>query len=387
MPRLGDFMREGALAKWAKAPGEPVAQGETVAEIESEKVNYDLEAAQSGILYVVVPEGATVPVDSVIGYLLAEGESPPDTPAPQPAPSKAAARRGAAPREAAARVTGDTVASTPGARRLAARLGVNISQVTPTGPRGRVVEADVRGYHERKESPQTPKLPHRLPKPAKTVPLEGVRKRIAERMRYSLTNTAQLTFVLEVDVTEAQRLRRELSKDTHTTIALAHMLIKACAETLRRIPAANAVLADGNIHYFDEVNIGVAVAMKNGLIVPVLRNVEKMDILEISRGTEELAKKARSGKLTPDDVLGGTFSISVLGIVDAFTPILYAGQSAILGVGRSVEKPVVSKGEVVVREMMTFSLTIDHQVLDGAVAASFLRRLRQAIERPAALLK
>ena len=147
----------------------------------------------------------------------------------------------------------------------------------------------------------------------------------------------------------------------------------------------NTVLSDGSILHFDEINIGVAVALKEGLIVPVLRNVENKDIYQISRETDELGSKARDGKLSSDEVVGGTFTISVLGSVDGFTPILSQGQSGILGVGRPVEKPVAKDGEIAVREMMSLSLTVDHQVIDGAVAASFLRRLQQLIERPAPL--
>ena len=188
-------------------------------------------------------------------------------------------------------------------------------------------------------------------------------------------------------MTDAQRLRREASSSVGTTVALAHVLVKACAETLKRHSEHNTVLSNGNVLYFDEINIGFAVALSEGLIVPVLKQVDGKSIPEIAGEMDELADKARDGNLLPDDVSGGTFTISVLGSVDGFTPILNAGQDAILGVGRSVEKPVVKKGEVVVREMLTVSLTVDHQVIDGAAAASFLRRLQQTVERPAPLFK
>ena len=147
----------------------------------------------------------------------------------------------------------------------------------------------------------------------------------------------------------------------------------------------NSVLADGNVLYFDEVNIGLAVALDDGLIVPVIRDVQDKSIFEVSDKTHDLAVRAREGRLSPDEVVGGTFTISVLGTVDGFTPILNAGQNSILGVGRPVQKPVVRGGEIVVREMLTVSLTSDHQVIDGAVAAAFLRRFQQIIERPSAL--
>jgi pyruvate dehydrogenase E2 component (dihydrolipoamide acetyltransferase) len=381
MPRLGDFMTEGIVARWAKGQGEAVVQGELVAEIESEKLNYELEATSDGILHHAVDEGATVGVDDVIGYLLAEGEE-----APQPqqaAPTVAAARSPAsAPqRRAPSRGAGDVVPSTPGARRLAASLGVDLSQVTPTGPRGRVVDADVRAYHEQ----QQPKAPPGMPEPSKIEPLSGIRRSIAQNMRNSLNQTAQLSYFLEVDVTEAQRMRREAARESGVSINMASVLIKACAESLKRVPALNSILVDGNVMYFDEVNMGVAVALDDGLIVPVLKDVQDKSIAEIAEGVQQLSEKARTGHLSSSEIRGGTFTISVLGVVDGFTPILNPPQNALLGVGRSVQKPVVRGGEIVVREMMTLSLTGDHQVIDGAIAARFFRRLQQLVERPAAL--
>ena len=381
MPRLGDFMTEGIVARWAKGQGEAVVQGELVAEIESEKLNYELEATSDGILHHAVDEGATVGVDDVIGYLLAEAEE-----APQPqqaAPTVAAARSPAsAPqRRAPSRGAGDVVPSTPGARRLAASLGVDLSQVTPTGPRGRVVDADVRAYHEQ----QQPKAPPGMPEPSKIEPLSGIRRSIAQNMRHSLNQTAQLSYFLEVDVTEAQRMRREAARESGVSINMASVLIKACAESLKRVPALNSILVDSNVMYFDEVNMGVAVALDDGLIVPVLKDVQDKSIAEIAEGVQQLSEKARTGHLSSSEISGGTFTISVLGVVDGFTPILNPPQNALLGVGRSVQKPVVRGGEIVVREMMTLSLTGDHQVIDGAIAARFFRRLQQLVERPAAL--
>ncbi|MCI0440389.1 MAG: 2-oxo acid dehydrogenase subunit E2 [Chloroflexi bacterium] len=391
MPRLGDFMTEGIVNAWKKASGEAVRQGEVIAEIESEKLNYELQAASSGVLHVVVKEGDTAPVDGVIAYLLAEGEAPPSPSTPRLAPGAPATQPSAPSRPAAARASGDVVLSTPGARRLAANLGVDISQVTPTGPRGRVVEDDVRDYAERQRQaparPQTSEAPPGYPTPSKVVPLSGIRRAIASHMKGSISSTAQLSFFLEADVTEAQRLRREASREKGVTIGLPHVLIKACAEALKRHPALNTVLHDGSILYFDEINIGVAVALGEGLIVPVVRNAGEMDIAQLAASADDFAARARDGKLSPGDTLGGTFTISVLGSVDGFTPILSAGQSALLGAGRSLQKPVVQDSEIVVREMMTLSLTVDHQVIDGAVAASFIRRLQQLIERPAQLFR
>ena len=383
MPRLGDFMTEGIVARWAKGQGDAVTQGELIAEIESEKLNYELEATSDGFLHHAVDEGATVGVDDVIGYLLAEGEEPPQPQQPAAVAAPSSAPAAAPQRRAPRRGPSDVVPSTPGARRLAASLGVDISQVTPTGPRGRVVDADVRAYHEA----QQPKAPPGMPEPSKIEPLRGMRRAIAQNMRDSLTGTAQLSYFLEVDVTEAQRMRREAARESGVSINMASVLIKACAESLKRVPTLNSILVDENVMYFDEVNMGVAVALEDGLIVPVLKGVQDMSVAEIAEGVQQLSEKARAGGLSSSEISGGTFTISVLGVVDGFTPILNPPQNALLGVGRSAQKPVVRSGEIVVREMMTLSLTGDHQVIDGAIAASFFRRLQQLVERPAALFR
>ena len=386
MPRLGDFMTEGTIAKWATASGETVTQGEVIAEIESEKLNYELEATRNGVLHTLAAEGDTVQVDMVMAYLLDEGEAPPEPDAPAAAPTTSAS---AAPARADTKpsLAGTAVPSTPGARRLAVKLGIDISEVTATGPRGRVIEADVRCHSDASTEESASTTPPGLGAPASTTTIEGMRKTIAEHMRRSIAETAQLSFFLDLDVTEAQRLRREHSANTDDTVSLAHVLIKACAEALRRNPKLNSVLAGGTIYHYDEINVGVAVSLDEGLIVPVVKGVESMDIDQLATEITALAERARTGELRSGDLAGGTFTVSVLGSVDGFTPILNAGQSAILGAGRSVEKPVVRRGEVVVREMMTVSLTVDHQVIDGAVAAGFLRRLQQLVERPAAIFK
>lgn len=383
MPRLGDFMTEGIVAKWAKSQGDAVSQGELIAEIESEKLNYELEATSDGFLHQAVDEGATVGVDDVIGYLLAEGEDPPQPQQPAAAVQTASAPAATPQRRAPRRGASDVVPSTPGARRLAASLGVDISQITPTGPRGRVVDADVRAYHEA----QQPQTPPGMPEPSKIEPLRGMRRAIAQNMRESLEGTAQLSYFLEVDVTEAQRMRREAARESGVNINMASVLIKACAETLMRVPALNSILVGDNVMYFDEVNMGVAVALDDGLIVPVLKGVQDMSVAQIAEGVQGLSERARAGQLSSAEISGGTFTISVLGVVDGFTPILNPPQNALLGVGRSAQKPVVRGGEIVVREMMTLSLTGDHQVIDGAVAASFFRRLQQMVERPASLFR
>ena len=389
MPRLGDFMTEGTISKWNKAAGEGVEQGEVICEIESEKLNYQLEAGGSGVLHRVAGEGDVVPVDGIIAYLLAEGEAPPaaaEAGAPSDAAQRAAARR--APSRQAGRRGDSSVPSTPGARRLAASLDVDIAQVTPTGPRGRVTEGDVRAFAESQQAAPAAAGPRGLPEPASSDALSGMRKSIADHMRSSLAGTAQLSFFMELDVTEAQRLRKEASSTSDVTLSIAHVLTKACAGALKRYPALNSVHVrrpDSHLRRRER---------RRGRIPargPRRARRAREPTRRASRrspGRRPTWRNAQGMALSgPDEVLGGTFTISVLGSVDGFTPILNSGQSAILGVGKSAEKPVVRDGEIVVREMITVSLTVDHQVVDGAVAAGFMRRLQQLVERPAALFR
>jgi len=361
-----------------------------IAEIETEKINYELEATGDGLLYQVASEGAVVEVSGLMGYLLAEGEAVPEAPKPM-APSGPSAAAPAARRAAPARAAGGGTPSTPGARKLAAKLGVNLSQVTATGPRGRVVEADVRGFAESgaksgagatKNDDGAAAILAGLPEPSKVVKMSGMRKGIADHMTASIQNTAQLTFTLEVPVTELQRQRKEWSRANKSPVTNTHVFTKACAQVIGEMPIYNTVLAGGSVHYFDEINIGVAVALKEGLIVPVVRDVANTSLTDVAKQTSELTKKVQSGRISPDELAGGTFTISVLGTVDVFTPILNRGQSAILGVGATRQKPVVEDGEVVVRDVCTFSLTVDHQTVDGAVAAEFLKNFSDLLQAP-----
>jgi pyruvate dehydrogenase E2 component (dihydrolipoamide acetyltransferase) len=380
MPRLGDFMTEGIVTKFTKASGDNVSQGEVIAEIETEKVNYDLEATNSGVFHPVVYQGATVLVDDVMGYLLEDGETPP-VPEKEPikSPTAKIISQNADPlRPSTSNTKGNAVPSTPGARKLAAKLDIDLADITPTGPRGRVVESDVRAIAEKSASSK-PLLPPGLPRPISEIFLEGMRKTIAGHMKNSLANTAQLSYFLEVDVTEAQKIRR--GQD----LGMAEVLIKATSEALIRVPALNSVLVNDAIMKFDRVNIAFAVALDDGLVVPVIRETNSKNIREIAGEIKTLSEAAKNGTLGPDDFMGGTFTISILGSVDGFTPILNQSQVGLLGVGRSLQKPVVKDGQVVIREMMTLSLTGDHQVVDGAVAASFFRRLQRLIESPSKL--
>ena len=385
MPRLGDFMTEGVVTRFTKSQGENVNQGEVIAEIETEKVNYDLEATVSGIFHPSVDAGATVAVDDVMGYLLDEGEEAPAKESSDASTTKRT-RRDSPPsgyRKQPRRKEGSPGPSPPGATKHAANLGVDLEKITPTGPRGRIVEADVRNFAESAASSKDENiltgLPAGHPDPVEETQLRGMRRAIANNMRKSLTETAQYSFFFEVDVTDAQVYRREAS------VGLTEFLIKASGEAIKRVPAMNSVIAGDTIYRFDQVNIAMAVALENGLVVPVIEDVGNKSLKQVSEDVKSLSAQAREGKIRPDQLVGGTFTISVLGSVDGFTPILNQGQVGLLGVGRSTQKPVVKKGEIVIREMMTLSLTGDHQAIDGAVAGNFCRRLQQLEENPSRL--
>ena len=385
MPQLGMIMTEGTLARWFKSPGEAVQQGEPLAEITTEKITYELESPETGVFHPVVGEGDVVPVEELIAHILAEGEPAPEAPKPEAVPPATAGTARAVSAAGSQAPAPEGVRAAPSARKLAAQLDIDIAQVPPARPGGRIVEADVRAFAEKMKSGEAGPAPSGFPKPSKVMPFSGIRRAIAESMRRSVASTAQLSFHIDVDMTEASARRRELSKKSEVTLSIADVLLKACAEALVRHPQLNTILVDGKVHFFDEVNIGLAVALNEGLVVPVIKDVQDKGLEELARERDQLVTKAREGRLLPDDMAGGTFTLTVLGTVDGFTPILNPGQSAILGMGRVAKKPVVLGDQIVIREMATLSLTVDHQVVDGAPAPGFLRRLKQVLERPGAL--
>ena len=376
MPKLGMVMSEGVINSWKKNSGDSIDSGEIIAEIETEKLNYELEATNSGILHIIHNAGVSVEVDGVIGYILSENEPIPE---PETQPSLTSENQDNSPLQESQQPSipaknnqkSDIIPSTPGARKLAKNLNVDISLIKGTGPRGRITESDVRTFSENLPVDQS-----------SGDPLTGIRKSIASHMKSSLSNTAQLSFFIELDVTETQSFRKNLSKENNIKVGLNHIFIKASSLAIKSVPKINSTFQNNLLTKHENVNVGIAVALKEGLIVPVIQNVEDLTILEISNSTDKLVEKARTGKLSSDEISEGTFTISALGVVDGFTPILNAGQSAILGIGRSVEKPVVIKGQIVIREMLVASLTVDHQIIDGADAALFIRRLKQSIENP-----
>jgi pyruvate dehydrogenase E2 component (dihydrolipoamide acetyltransferase) len=344
---------------------------------------------------------------------ISEGPSPTVT---RPAPAKPAA-----PTEKR------FVPASPAARRLAKELGVDLARLSGSGPEGRITEADVQRFHV--EGPPAPKitplaeemarqagldistiqgtgeggkitkedvqrrLATQKPAPAavpgvKSIPFAGMRKSIAQNMHASLHNTAQLTAFVEVDVTEMVRFRDMIRdayrSDESVKVSYNDILILAVARALKRHPIMNSTLVGEEIFLHETVNMGIAVALTDGLIVPVLHNADQMRLLEIARGARELTRKAREGTLTVDEVTGGTFTITNMSMfpVDGVTPILRPPETGILGVGRIKEKPAVFNGQIMIRSMMFLSLTFDHQVVDGAPANQFLGTVAAYLENP-----
>lgn len=380
MPKFGLTMTEGTIQQWFKAEGDAITAGEALFEVETEKVLYEIEAPADGtvakLLYAVeavVGVGLPVAVLAEAGedvaeiaarYADAAGAQAAPTPAAPTSPEAAPAAESAAPADRPKRVP-----VTPAARKLAKEHAIDLDRVTGSGPRGRITREDVQKIIDGGGQPAaTP-----APTADETQPLRGMRKVIAERMHQSLQGSAQLTITSEVDVSELIDRRQAVRQEFGVTYT--DFIVQACAHTLRQHPRMNATLEDATLHLNRGIHVGLAVALDEGLIVPVVRDADRKSLKEIAGEAKTLAEKARAGRLTLEDVSGGTFTVSNLGMygVDAFTPILNTPQTGILGVGRIVEKPALSRGEIAKRSTMVLSLTFDHRVIDGAPAGAFLQ--------------
>jgi len=368
MPRLSLTMKEGTVVQWFKKEGENVQKGEPLVEVLSEKVTYDVEAPESGVLRkILAGEGSNVPIDQAMGIIAAPDETITEvkTTAPTPSP-KVEAAAAVSELEAAPEIAERFLAS-PAAKRLAKELNVDLAQVRGTGPEGRVVEDDVRRFAEQVV---------RKPRVREVIPLTGIRKTTAERLSLSARTAPHSTITMEVDMTNAAKLREE--KDLSYT----DMLVKAVATALRDHLLLNSTLEDEQIKVYEDINVGVAVATEKGLVVPVVHNANKRTLSEIAATMKNLIEKAKLSKLAKEDLSGGTFTVTNLGMygVDVFIPIINPPETAILGVGRVAEKPVIADKEIKMKPVMQLSLAFDHRVVDGAPAARFLQKVKQVLE-------
>jgi len=381
MPKFGMAQEEATIVRWYKQEGERVEQGEHLLEVMTDKVSMDVEAPASGVLLkAIYHEDQVVPVTVVIGYIGQEGEEIPEE-EPLPAGEEAAkpALVPSAPRSAVKPPAGK-VKATPAARRLAREKGLDLSLVVGTGPDGLIRTEDVEAY-----------VPSEAAVEGELVPLKGVRKIIAERMATSWRAAPHISFTVTVDMTDEEVSRAAWNEDRaedEAKLSVTGMLIKMVADLLPSHPYLNASLRGEEVLLHNQVNVGMAVARDEGLIVPVLKGADGLTLEEVALKCSDLAERARTGKLTPDDVVGGTFTVSNLGMfgVEQFNAIINPPESAILAVGTLGPEPVVVEGAVAVRLRMRITLSVDHRVADGALAGQFLADLKRALEEPRALL-
>jgi len=419
IPKLGMQMTEATLVEWKVSEGERVSQGEVVLTIETEKTQWEVEAASEGLVHILVPADETAPVARVVG-LIAENETelekirkePPGEIYTSEAGATAAQAEGA-PTTPEAEKAGVQAAPaerkrvriSPVARKMAEEHMIDVTAITGTGPEGRIIREDIQKAIEAKERGEAPVQAAASTsgeiiqgkRVKDTIRLKSMRKSIADHMHRSLTISAQLTSMGEIDMTEVKKIRtamvqREASVGARITYT--DILVLAVAKALKEFPIVNASLIENDIKLWEDINVGVAVALEGGtdggLIVPVIRNADTKSLVDINRELKVLVEKARNGKLTPDDVTGSTFTVTNLGAFGGGygfgTPIINQPESAILGTGAITDRPVVKEGQIVIRPIMTYSLTFDHRVIDGAPAAMFILRLTELLENPGLLL-
>ena len=402
LPKLAASMDDGVISKWLKAVGESVKKGEPLFEVESDKVTTEVEAPVDGILQrIVVPEGEKIDVGTVLAVIAGREETVPETNGGGSHAASAAITGSvavASPSSVLAAPPATKIFVTPRARKVADELGVDLNRVKGTGPGGRILERDVLAVGPSTTAPSPEVVPPPVvpvappvatPVAASTpLPLAGMRRVIAERMVRSQQTVAEVTLTQEADVAEVMKLREQVSaewqKQHGFKVSPTDVIIKAVARALREHPRLNSSLTDAGIQDHAEVNVGVAVALDEGLIVPVIRNADQKSLLDIAKNVRDLSERARKNQLGRDDLTGGTFTVTNMGMlgVEAFTPIINWPECAILGVGRIADRAVVRDGQVVARPTLWLSLTFDHRIVDGAPAAVFLSRVRQLLESP-----
>ncbi len=402
MPKLGLTMESGTILKWMVGEGDPVKKGEIILQIQTDKVEYDVEAPEKGsLLKMYAAEGEEIacgenlavigePGEDISGFQeKAESETArqADPPAPAPAPAVPAPEALTLP----ARAPGARVFASPAARRVARELGIDYRTLRGTGPNGRIVQADVRaasGAGGAAIPASPPAAASGPPAVARSSPVTGMRKVIIDRMGASWSQVPRVTLQIEADLTNLLAVR-EASKlawesDLGVKVSINDLILFYTVRAVRRCPAVNVTLSDGQVHQMQDVNLGVAVAVEDGLLVPVIRGADQKSIDQISRESRALAESGRSGTLPLTSLEGGTFTVSNLGAygVDHFSAIVNTPESAILSVGTARPRAVVRGGEVVPRTTAFLGINADHRLVDGAPAAEFLKTLKEMLEHP-----
>ena len=416
MPRLSDTMEEGRIGRWLVAEGDTVREGDVVAEIETDKATMEYQAYADGtVLRILVPDGGTAPLGAPIAILGEPGEEVPsqaafaetaETPstdgeAAQTRPAQPPAAPQAAPSGNGAGTASELRVS-PIARRMADRAGIDLASLAGrgSGPEGRIVKADVErliaggGPAAAPTAPAAPSRPQAAPAPAaedEIRELSAMLKAVARRMAEAKATVPHFYVSSEIDMTRAVRLRREVNEalaDSGEKVSINDLIVRACAMALVRHPQAHRSYVDGRHAYHAHANVGIAVALDDGLIVPVLRGADVKSLRTIGTETRDLVGRAREGKLKQAEIEGGTFTVSNMGMLDvsSFSAIINPPESAILAVGATVEKPVVVDGEVVVRSIMTVTLACDHRACSGADGARLLQTVKALLQAPTSLL-
>jgi len=414
MPQLGLTMEKGTILQWLRAEGETVQKGQPVVLIQTEKVEYEVEAPAAGMLLkVIAKEGVELPVGGLMGILGQPGEDVSSLLAGTPVGIESRAdtleARGAPgppgrvpgePRAAepvAARGPGERIKISPVAKKMAQEHGIDIAALTGTGPEGRIVREDVEraiasrgapsaGYPAERLGDQAPSEATAVPD---SIPLTGIRKVIFDRMGQSWREAARVTLFADADMSELVTLRQaklaEWERQFGIKPSYSDLIHLAVARALRDEPRINCRLDGQVVRIRKEVNLAFAVDLGEGLVAAVIRDADKKSLGDLAKAARDLADRARSGRLSPDEMADGTFTVTNLGTVgvESFTPIINPPQAGILGVGRIMEKPAVLHGSVHVRSMMTLSLVFDHRLIDGAPAARFLAKVKELLEQPA----
>lgn len=416
MPRLSDTMTEGTVAKWHKKEGDKVKEGDLLAEIETDKATMEFESFQEGtLLYIGVQEGQSAPVDSILAILGQEGEDISElisgkaksdsqkTEAPAPATQETDEKKDSS-EETTEEVESDgrRIKISPLARKLAKEKGIDISQVQGTGEGGRIVKRDIESFRPKpapdhveaepakKEAPASVLQKETIYSPAASgvayteEPISQMRKTIARRLAESKFSAPHFYLTMEIDMDKAVDVRKMLNELSDTKISFNDLVIKAAALALRKHPKINTSWLGEKIRYNQDINIGVAVAVEEGLLVPVVRHADRKGLSTIAAEVKEYAQKAKDKKLQPSDWEGNTFTISNLGMfgIDEFTAIINPPDACIMAVGSIRQVPVVKNGEIVPGHVMKVTLSCDHRVVDGATGAAFLLTFKSLLEDP-----
>jgi len=376
MPKLGETMEEGEIIRWLKKEGERVEEGEPLLEVATDKANMEVEAPASGFLRkILVPEGKIVPVDEVIAYIAdsMKEEIPEET--------------GEVKKEEKKEVSAPSmqIKASPLAKRIAKEHGIDLSKVKGTGPGGRIVREDVLKLVKEEKSIEKEA-------PLQEVSLSGVGKIIAERMERSKREIPHFYLTCEVDFSSVVKMREELKEDlareSEVHLTYTDFLIKACGYGLKEVPQVNSTFEEGKIYRSSQINVGLAVGREEGLVVPVIKDVDKKSLFEIAREREGLVKKARENRLSLQDLEGSSFTLSNLGMfgIKSFSAIINPPQVCILAVGEIKDTVVAVEGRMEIRPVMEMTLSCDHRVIDGVLGARFLQKIKERLEKPSLLL-